>query len=62
MRLGFNFREGPVIYQVAFDDHGTRREIAYRMSFAEMVGPTAIRALITTDEPPSTSVNGASAI
>jgi primary-amine oxidase len=39
MRLGFNFREGPVIYQVAFDDHGTRREIAYRMSFAEMVVP-----------------------
>ena len=39
MRLGFNFREGPVIYQVAFDDQGTRREIAYRMSFAEMVVP-----------------------
>jgi primary-amine oxidase len=39
LRLGFNFREGPVIYQVAFDDHGTRREIAYRMSFAEMVVP-----------------------
>ncbi|MFV0460184.1 MAG: primary-amine oxidase [Actinomycetales bacterium] len=39
MRLGFNFREGPVIYQVAFDDHGERREIAYRMSFAEMVVP-----------------------
>jgi primary-amine oxidase len=39
MRLGFNFRAGPVIYQVAFDDHGTRREIAYRMSFAEMVVP-----------------------
>ena len=39
MRLGFNFREGPVIYQVAFDDQGTRRDIAYRMSFAEMVVP-----------------------
>jgi primary-amine oxidase len=39
MRLGFNYREGPVIYQVAFDDHGTKRDIAYRMSFAEMVVP-----------------------
>jgi primary-amine oxidase len=39
MRLGFNFREGPVIYQVAFEDQGTRRDIAYRMSFAEMVVP-----------------------
>ena len=24
MRLGFNYREGPVIYQVAFDDQGTQ--------------------------------------
>jgi primary-amine oxidase len=39
MRLGFNYREGPVIYQVAYDDNGTRRDIAYRMSFAEMVVP-----------------------
>ena len=39
MRLGFNYREGPVIYQVAYDDHGVRRDIAYRMSFAEMVVP-----------------------
>ncbi len=39
MRLGFNYREGPVIYQVGYDDHGTPRDIAYRMSFAEMVVP-----------------------
>ena len=39
MRLGFNYREGPVIYQVAYDDHGTVRDIAYRMSLAEMVVP-----------------------
>ncbi len=45
MRLGFNFREGPVIYQVAFDDPrhsdegSSTRDIAYRMSFAEMVVP-----------------------
>lgn len=39
MRLGFNYREGPVIYQVNFDDHGTVRDVAYRMSFAEMVVP-----------------------
>jgi primary-amine oxidase len=35
MRLGFNHREGPVIYQVGYDD----REVAYRMSFTEMVVP-----------------------
>jgi primary-amine oxidase len=39
MRLGFNYREGPVIHQVAFDDQGTKRDVAYRMSFAEMVVP-----------------------
>jgi primary-amine oxidase len=39
LRLGFNFREGPVIYQVAFADQGSRRDVAYRMSFAEMVVP-----------------------
>ena len=39
MRLGFNHREGPVIYQVTYDDHGTTRDIAYRMSFTEMVVP-----------------------
>jgi primary-amine oxidase len=39
MRLGFNYREGPVIYQVTFDDHGTVRDVAYRMSLAEMVVP-----------------------
>ncbi len=39
MRLGFNYREGPVIYQVSYDDHGIEREIAYRMSFAEMIVP-----------------------
>ncbi len=39
MRLGFNYREGPVIYQVSYDDHGNTREVAYRMSFTEMVVP-----------------------
>jgi primary-amine oxidase len=39
MRLGFNFRERPVIYQVADDHQGTKRDIPYRMSFAEMVVP-----------------------
>jgi primary-amine oxidase len=39
MRLGFNYREGPVIYQVSYDDHGVQRDIAYRLSFAEMVVP-----------------------
>ena len=31
MRLGFNFREGPVIYQLAFDDNGVKRDVAYRI-------------------------------
>ena len=35
MRVGFNYREGPVLYQVSFGG----RSIAYRMSFAEMVVP-----------------------
>ncbi|MGB6004415.1 MAG: primary-amine oxidase [Ornithinimicrobium sp.] len=39
MRLGFNYREGMTIHQVTFDDHGTTRDIAYRMSFAEMIVP-----------------------
>jgi len=39
MRLGFNHREGLVLYQVSYDDHGTEREIAYRLSFAEMIVP-----------------------
>ncbi len=39
MRLGFTSREGPVIHQLQYDDHGTVRDIAYRMSFAEMVVP-----------------------
>jgi len=38
-RLAFNYREGLVIHQVTYDDHGTARDIAYRMSFAEMIVP-----------------------
>ena len=38
-RLAFNYREGPVIHQVRYNDHGRERDIAYRMSFAEMVVP-----------------------
>src|SRR3954451_9846345 len=33
LRLGFNYREGPVIYQVRYGG----RDIAYRMSFAELM-------------------------
>jgi primary-amine oxidase len=39
MRLGFNPPRRSGAYQVAFDDQGTRRDIAYRTSFAEMVVP-----------------------
>jgi primary-amine oxidase len=39
MRLGFNYREGPVIHCVGYEDGGRVRPIAHRMSFAEMVVP-----------------------
>jgi primary-amine oxidase len=39
MRVGFNYREGPVLYQVSFNDGGEKRDIAYRMSLAEMIVP-----------------------
>jgi primary-amine oxidase len=39
MRLGFNYRESLVIHQVAYNDHGTEREIAHRLSLAELVVP-----------------------
>jgi primary-amine oxidase len=35
LRVGFNYREGPVLYQVSY----AGRSIAYRMSFAEMIVP-----------------------
>lgn len=38
-RIGFNYREGPVIYQVKFKDGEEYRDIAYRMSLAEMIVP-----------------------
>ncbi|SDO32863.1 primary-amine oxidase [Nakamurella panacisegetis] len=39
LRVGFNYREGLVLHQVSYDDHGTERDIAYRMSLAEMIVP-----------------------
>ncbi len=39
LRIGFNAREGLVLHQVRFADHGETRDIAYRLSFAEMVVP-----------------------
>ena len=39
MRLGFNYREGPVIYCVEYEDNGRVRSIAHRLSLAEMVVP-----------------------
>ena len=39
MRLGFNYREGPVIHCVGYEDGGRVRPIAHRLSFAEMVVP-----------------------
>ena len=39
LRLGFNYREGPVLYQVRFKDGDEYRDVAYRMSLAEMIVP-----------------------
>jgi primary-amine oxidase len=39
MRIGFNYREGLVLHTVGYEDAGRVREVAYRMSFAEMVVP-----------------------
>jgi primary-amine oxidase len=36
-RFGFNVREGLVLYQLSFDDHGRRRPIVYRASLSEVV-------------------------
>jgi primary-amine oxidase len=36
-RLGFNLREGLVLYQVAFDDKGRKRPVLYRASVSEVL-------------------------
>jgi primary-amine oxidase len=36
-RFGFNLREGLVLYQISFDDHGRRRPIVYRASLSEII-------------------------
>jgi primary-amine oxidase len=39
LRIGFNYREGLVLYQVGYADGGRVRPVAHRMSLAEMVVP-----------------------
>lgn len=39
LRVGFNYREGMTLHTVSYNDHGTVRPIAHRMSFAEMAVP-----------------------
>ncbi|WP_336629552.1 MULTISPECIES: primary-amine oxidase [unclassified Microbacterium] len=39
LHVGFDAREGLVLGQIGFDDHGTRRSIVERASIAEMVVP-----------------------
>jgi primary-amine oxidase len=36
-RIGFNLREGLVLYQVAFDDNGRKRPVLYRASVSEVL-------------------------
>lgn len=38
-RIGFNSREGLVLYTVSYDDQGAKRPILYRASLSEMVVP-----------------------
>jgi primary-amine oxidase len=37
LRLSFNGREGLVLYQISFDDHGKRRPVVYRASVSEIL-------------------------
>ena len=39
LRIGFNYREGLILHQVAYADDGRVRPVAHRMSLAEMVVP-----------------------
>ncbi len=39
LRIGFNYREGLVLHTVGYDDGGSTRPVAHRLSFAEMVVP-----------------------
>ena len=39
LRVGFNYREGMTLHRVSYNDQGTVRPIANRLSFAEMIVP-----------------------
>ncbi len=39
LRVGFNYREGMTLHAVTYNDNGTVRSVANRMSFAEMMVP-----------------------
>lgn len=39
LHIGFNYREGLVLNDIAFNDKGTMRSIFYRLSLSEMVVP-----------------------
>ncbi|MET0694027.1 MAG: primary-amine oxidase, partial [Propionibacteriaceae bacterium] len=39
VRVGFNYREGMTLHRVTYNDNGTVRPIANRLSFSEMVVP-----------------------
>ena len=38
-RVGFNYREGVVVYNIGYNDGGRLRPILHRMSMAEMAVP-----------------------
>ena len=57
LRVGFNHREGMVLHTVGYDG----RSVAHRLSFAEMVVPTATPPPTTTAAPRSTSASGKNA-
>ncbi|GAC80016.1 primary-amine oxidase [Gordonia malaquae] len=39
LRVGFNYREGMTLHAISYNDNGSERKIAHRMSFAEMMVP-----------------------
>ncbi|WP_336820178.1 primary-amine oxidase [Gordonia sp. MMO-8] len=39
LRVGFNYREGMTLHNISYNDNGSERKIAHRMSFAEMMVP-----------------------
>ncbi len=60
-RIGFTHREGLVLHDVRYDDHGTVRPIMKRAAINEMYVPTSTRTRRPTARTSSTGVSTAPA-